>query len=81
MLGVFVTLSFLAVIIQTFPFRIIMFEHSRVVAFLLARFGPGDGSCANRDERKMAEAFGRILFEASYSEVPCSNLSNFTSTT
>ncbi|EYC17838.1 hypothetical protein Y032_0029g1901 [Ancylostoma ceylanicum] len=46
-----------------------MFEPSRVVALLLARFGPGDGSCATRDERKMAEAFGRILLEASYSEL------------
>ncbi|KAL6723368.1 hypothetical protein Aduo_018380 [Ancylostoma duodenale] len=46
-----------------------MFEPSRVVALLLARFGPGDGNCATRDERKLAEAFGRILLEAAHCEL------------
>ncbi|EYC02133.1 hypothetical protein Y032_0102g3512 [Ancylostoma ceylanicum] len=46
-----------------------MFEPSCDVVLLLARFGPGDGSCATRDERKVAEAFGRILLQASYSEL------------
>lgn len=46
-----------------------MLEPSCVVAVLLAKFGQGDSSSATRDERKLADAFGRILLEAAYSEL------------
>ncbi|EYC25545.1 hypothetical protein Y032_0011g1268 [Ancylostoma ceylanicum] len=43
-----------------------MFDCSRVVALLLAKFGQGDATNATHQERKMAEAFERVLPDAAY---------------
>ncbi|EYB81718.1 hypothetical protein Y032_0375g233 [Ancylostoma ceylanicum] len=46
-----------------------MFDFSRMVALLLAKFGLGDVTNATRQERKMAEAFERVLLDAAYSDL------------
>ncbi|EYB92029.1 hypothetical protein Y032_0199g1676 [Ancylostoma ceylanicum] len=43
-----------------------MFDCSRVVALLLAKFGQGDVTNTTHQERKMAEASERILLDAVY---------------
>ncbi|EYC05661.1 hypothetical protein Y032_0081g1509 [Ancylostoma ceylanicum] len=46
-----------------------MFDCSRVVALLLAKFGQGDITNATRQERKMAEAFEGVLLDAAYCDL------------
>ncbi|EYC36293.1 hypothetical protein Y032_0912g3010 [Ancylostoma ceylanicum] len=43
-----------------------MFDCSRLVALLLAKFGQDDGTIATRQEWRMAEAFERVLLDAAY---------------
>ncbi|EYC01515.1 hypothetical protein Y032_0106g3736 [Ancylostoma ceylanicum] len=43
-----------------------MFDCSRVVALLLAKFGQRDVKNATHKERAMAEAFERVLPDAAY---------------
>ncbi|EYC44176.1 hypothetical protein Y032_0470g2035 [Ancylostoma ceylanicum] len=46
-----------------------MFDCSRVVALLLAKFGQGDVTNATRQESKMAEAFERVLLDAAHCDL------------
>ncbi|EYC16180.1 hypothetical protein Y032_0034g2843 [Ancylostoma ceylanicum] len=46
-----------------------MFDCLRVFALLLAKFGKGGVTNGTRQERKMAEAFERVLLEAAYYEM------------
>ncbi|EYC45237.1 hypothetical protein Y032_0435g1423 [Ancylostoma ceylanicum] len=46
-----------------------MFDCSRVVALLLAKFGQGDVTNTTHQERKMAEAFERFLLDAAYCDL------------
>ncbi|EYC40403.1 hypothetical protein Y032_0613g671 [Ancylostoma ceylanicum] len=46
-----------------------MFYCSLLVAFLLAKFGQGDVTNATHQERKMAEAFERVLLDAAYCDL------------
>ncbi|EYC44216.1 hypothetical protein Y032_0468g2010 [Ancylostoma ceylanicum] len=46
-----------------------MFDCSRVVALLLAKFGQGDVTNTTHQERKMAEAFERVLLYAAYCDL------------
>ncbi|EYC14089.1 hypothetical protein Y032_0042g712 [Ancylostoma ceylanicum] len=46
-----------------------MFDYSRVVALLLAKFGKGDVTNATRQQHEMAEAFESVLVDAAYSDL------------
>ncbi|EYB86561.1 hypothetical protein Y032_0204g1877 [Ancylostoma ceylanicum] len=46
-----------------------MFDCSRVVALLMAKFGQGDVTNTTHQERKMAEAFERVLLGAAYCDL------------
>ncbi|EYB85832.1 hypothetical protein Y032_0290g1547 [Ancylostoma ceylanicum] len=46
-----------------------MFDCSRVVALLLAKFGQSDVTNTTHQKRKMAEAFERVLLDAAYCDL------------
>ena len=46
-----------------------MFHYSRVVALLLVKFGKGGVTNANNQERKMAQAFEKVLLNAAHSDL------------